>query len=262
MEIIGRVSKGSKMDQVYLPKNRIGFDIGNYVIIKPLKEKSSDKHENLYFYGVKFVNPLKLKIIKEIMNVLNENIGDYENIIVAGSFLDKEFNFKDIDIILVDDGERNIKKIEDSIIEKLKINVHLISFNKNLFIEALKIDPIWRLMLNRCISKNRLPPLPARKLNYKYLDAQLIKSKILIENFDYLIGEEKYKLIRNLIAIYSFIKNMKLSRKNIEKEIKEKFGIEIEDLKNNLINKDFLKKYKNFYLKLEKEIIKNATKQK
>ena len=26
------------MDQVYIPKNRIGFDTGSYVIIKPLQE--------------------------------------------------------------------------------------------------------------------------------------------------------------------------------------------------------------------------------
>ena len=39
MEIIAKISKGSNMDQVYLPKNRIGFDIGNYVLIKPFEKK-------------------------------------------------------------------------------------------------------------------------------------------------------------------------------------------------------------------------------
>lgn len=248
------------MDQVYLPKNRIGFDIGKYVIIKPFEEKSSDKHENLYFYDLKFVNPLKLIIIKELMSVLDENIEDYENIIVTGSFLDKGFNFKDIDIIILTKNKQK-KNIENDIKEKLKIETHIIYFNKPSFTEALKIDPIWGLMLNRCVSKKRLPPLPAKKINYKYLDAQLIRSKILMDNFDYLTGKEKHKLVRNLIAIYLFINNKRLSEENLEKEIRKKLNIEIEDLKNNLINKNFLKKYNNFYLKLEKEVIKNAAKQ-
>ncbi len=262
MEIIAKISRGSKMDQVYLPKNRIGFNIGNYVIIKPLEEKVSNKQETLYFYGVKFVNPLKLKIIRELINIINKNIENYENVIVTGSFLDKGFNFNDIDIILIADDEENLKKeIENDIKEKLKIETHIMHFNKPLFMEALKIDPKWILMLNRCISKKRITPLPAIKLDYKYLDAQLIKSKILMGNFDYSTGEEKYKLVRNLIAIYLFINNKRLSEDNLEKEIRKKLDIEIENLRNNLINKDFLKKYKNFYLKLENEIIKNAAKQ-
>lgn len=259
MEIIAKISKGSNMDQIYLPKNRIGFNIGNYVIIKPLEKKIPV--ENLYFYGAKSISSIKLKIIKELISIIDKSIENYENIIITGSFLDKGFNFKDIDIIIVSE-EKSEKRIKSNIKEKLNIETHLIFFNKNSFREALKIDPIWRLMLNKCVSKKRLAPLPARKINYKYLDAQLIKSKTLIENFDYLTGKEKYKLARNLTAIYLFINNKKLSEDNLEKEMRKKLDIEIEDLKNNLINKNFLRKYKPFYLKLEKETIKNAAKQK
>ena len=39
MEIIAKISRGSKMDQVYIPKNRGGFSIGSYVILKPIKIK-------------------------------------------------------------------------------------------------------------------------------------------------------------------------------------------------------------------------------
>ncbi|MEK6823782.1 MAG: nucleotidyltransferase domain-containing protein [Nanoarchaeota archaeon] len=261
MEIIAKISKGSNMDQVYLPKNRIGFDIGNYVLIKPFEKKITQTEQTSYFYGIKSISPIKLEIIKKIIETISKSVENYENIIITGSFLDEEFNFNDIDVIIVSDEKENIKEIENNILKKLKIKTHIIFFNKNSFIEALKIDPRWRLMLNRCISRKRLQPLSARKINYKYLDAQLIKSKILIDNFDYLTGKEKYKLTRNLIAIYLFIENKTLSEENIEREIRKKLSIEVGDLKNNLINKNFFKKYKNFYLKLEKETIKNATKQ-
>ena len=261
MEIIAKISKGSNMDQVYLPKNRIGFDIGNYVLIKPFEEKIAKTEQNPYFYGIKSISPIKLEIIQKIIWTIDKSVENYENAIITGSFLDEGFYFNDIDVIIVTDEKENIKEIENNILKKLKIKTHIIFFNKNLFMEALKIDPKWRLMLNRCISKKRFPPLPTRKLNCKYLDAQLIKSKILMENFDYLTGKEKYKLARNLIAIYLFIENKTLSEENIEREIRKKLSIEVGDLKNNLINKNFFKKYKNFYLKLEKETIKNATKQ-
>ena len=217
-------------------------------------------------------------MVRKIISVIEENLKDYENIIIVGSFLDEGFNFKDIDIIIITE-QKPKKEIEKIIKEKLKIEIQIIFFNKDSFKEALEIDPIWRLMLNRCISKKRLLPLPTRKLKYKYLDAQLIKSKRLIENFDYLTGKEKYKLVRNLIAIYLFIKGGKLSEENLEKGVKKNLNTNAEDIKNNLIKKnsrkifinsssgksqikeDFIKKYKNFYHNLEEKIIKNAAKQ-
>ena len=45
MEIISRVSKGSKMDQIYIPKNRAGLTIGEYVVITPLSREIK-KQEN------------------------------------------------------------------------------------------------------------------------------------------------------------------------------------------------------------------------
>ncbi len=264
MEIIAKISKGSKMDQIYLPKNRIGFDIGNYVIIKPINKiienKTFQEKKKFYFNGIKSINSLKLEIISRIIEIIDKSIEDYENIFIAGSFLEEGFNFKDIDVIILTEEKLN-KKIESEIKGSLNLEMHLIFMNKSQFIEALKIDPLWILMLNQCISIKRLAPSPLRKINYKYLDAQLIKSKTLIENFDYSTGDEKYKLIRNLMTIYLFIKNQQLSKGNVEKEMIKKFNIEIDEFKNNLINKEkFLKKYKNLYFKLEKEIIKNASK--
>ena len=103
--------------------------------------------------------------------------------------------------------------------------------------------------------------MPQRKLKYRYLDVQLIESKTLMINFNYLTGKEKYKLTRNMMAISMFIKNKNISNKSIEKEIEKELDTNIEDLKNNLVTNDFFKRYKTFYSKLEKEIIENASKQ-
>jgi len=42
MVIISKISKGSKMDQIYLPKNRSNLNIGDYVIISPLNQEKKN----------------------------------------------------------------------------------------------------------------------------------------------------------------------------------------------------------------------------
>ena len=49
MEIISKISKGTKMDQIYIPKNRPGLDIGTYVKIIPIEEKIIKRP---YFYNI------------------------------------------------------------------------------------------------------------------------------------------------------------------------------------------------------------------
>ena len=255
---MAKISKGTIMDQIYIPKNRIGFSIGDHVIIKSLEVQKN--FERPYFYNIEFIEPVKLEIIKEVFSAI-VNIMDNCNIIITGSFLDKGFNFNDIDIILIIENKINENKLEKIIENKIKIENHIVIFNKKTFIEALSIDPIWRVMISKSISNQRIPPLPKVKLDYRYLDAQMIKSNLLIENFDSLTGKEKYKLTRNLMAIYLFTRNINLSKKRIDREIGKKFDIEADNLKYNLVDNKFLKKYKDFYFKFEKEIIKNAAEQ-
>src|SRR3989344_7260636 len=107
MEIISRVSKGSKMDQVYLPKNRFGLDIGSYVVVKQLEEEKTE--EKLYFYDIEHIEPIKLDIIKKIIKIIDKQ-HIYENAIFTGSFLDNGFNFNDIDILLIGENKPTIKE--------------------------------------------------------------------------------------------------------------------------------------------------------
>ena len=102
MEMISKVSRGSRMDQVYLPKNRSGFSIGDYVIIRsfePLKEI-----EKLYFYNIDYIEPIKIQIIEHIFEIINKYSDKYDNILVNGSFLEKGFHFNDVDILLIKEG--------------------------------------------------------------------------------------------------------------------------------------------------------------
>ncbi|MFA6023283.1 MAG: hypothetical protein WC781_04300 [Candidatus Pacearchaeota archaeon] len=274
MELIGRISKGSKMDQIYISKNRAGLDIGSYVIVTPINQirqehNETNKKASLFFYNVKKIEKLKVSIIDEIIRIIEENTNskEIENILFVGSFISSGFNFKDLDIILISSNEIDIKKIEDKIYENFGIKAHIILIENKTLLNGLSQDPFYEMMLSSFISKNRTIYQIKRKLNYKLLDLHLLKSKTLIDNFDYLNGNEKYYLIRNLIALSLFIQGEKVSNENVDKEIKNQFTLKsIEEIKENMLDKNsFIKKYKAIYDKNFNKImigVKNASKQK
>ena len=65
MEMIARISRGSKMDQIYLPKNRFGLAPGSAVLVKDL---TYEKQEKPFFYNVKRIERIKIIIIGRIFS--------------------------------------------------------------------------------------------------------------------------------------------------------------------------------------------------
>lgn len=264
MEIIAKISRGSKMDQVYIPKKRNGFGIGSYVIIKPIKiEKPEEKP---FFYNVREIEPVKLELIKQVMNIIDNEIENYENIIITGSFLEGSFNFNDIDIVIVTSSKINKDLIKKNIENIIRISAHIIALDNNSLIKGLSTDPLYQMMLSKCVAKKRIIYPRKTEINYKLLDLHLLKSKTLMYNFDILNGNEKYYLVRNMIAIDLFLQHKKLSHDIINKEIKKLFGINVVEIKQNILDKKaFLQRYKKIYKDTFNKImdtINNGSKQK
>jgi len=243
MVIISKVSKGTRMDQIYIPKNRAGLPIGTYVLIKPLA--TEPKEINLFYYNIKNLEPIKVQIIKEIFKTIEQ-----QQVIITGSFLNQGFNFRDIDVLIITEQSINKQELEN----KLGIKLHLITINKKTLIKGLAIDPLYRGMISRCVSKSRLIFNIKPKINYKLLDLHLLKSKLLIENYNQLTGNEKYKLIRNLVSIHEFINKEKI--KNIDNEIDNYFGKKtVEKLRQNILAREEIqKKYKTLYTQVQNKI--------
>jgi hypothetical protein len=262
MEIIAKISKGTKMDQIYLPKNRVGLSTGSYVTITALeKQKQTIKP---YFY-IKDLEPIKTGIIKRIFYIIDKLTKNYENIIITGSFLDKGFYFNDIDVIFASDDKISENQIKKTLENELKIKIHLIKLNNKDFKKGLETDPLYIMMLSRCVAKKRFIYKLKRKLYYKILDLHNLKSELLPINYDILTGNEKYYLTRNMIAISEFIENRKITKDIIDNKIEEIFNIKVKDLKNNIIKdkKEFIKKYKIIYNKTFNKImegVKNSSK--
>src|SRR3989344_5285749 len=72
MEIISKISKGSKMDQIYIPKNREGLEVGSIVVIKPLIERKPKI--KIYSYNTKSIEPIKITDKKLNASKIKENL--------------------------------------------------------------------------------------------------------------------------------------------------------------------------------------------
>ena len=120
-------------------------------------------------------------------------------------------------------------------------------------------------MVDRYVSAKRAIFRKDRELNYKLLDIYLLKNKNLIEGYDLFSIKQRKKLLRDFISIKLFSENKEVTIENIEKETNRLFGKDIiESLfyyGNNEEKHEFIAKLKKEFYKLEKYILKNASKQ-
>ncbi len=250
VKIISKISTGSKMDQIYLPKVRPpGFAVGDSVEIIPTMT------ENMPFYThqVSQLEPLKSIIKDEILSYFEHT----DNTFITGSFLEEGFNFHDIDVVVL--GETKSKnRWSDHFKQKLGVPVQIISLNRKSLRQGLQQDPLFQMMMSKYLSRKREIFKYKNRFNYKLLDLHLHKSKTLIDSFDILTGKEKYNLVRNLLAIDLFLKEKKLDREIIEREMEKVFGNDTpERLKENMAEKSvFLSKFRKKYDELFQIILK------
>jgi hypothetical protein len=249
VNLISKISKGTKMDQIYLPKLRPpGFAQGDFVEIIPTKKEK----RSFYTHNLHQLEPIKNLIKDEIFNYFEK----VNNVIIIGSFLEKGFNFNDIDVILVDKIKVN-KNWEEYFRKKLGIDIDFICLNRKSLKKGVNTDPLFQMMMSRYLAKKREFFKFKNEFDYKQLDLHLLKSKTLLTSFEVLTGKEKYKLTRNLMAIKLFLEGEKLSKEIVHKKIEKIFGNDIiKKLKENLIEKEiFLKKFRKIYNQLFDKIM-------
>lgn len=243
------------MDQIYLPKLRPpGFALGDFVEIAPTQRKK----RSFYTHNINQLEPIKNLIKDEIFNYFEK----VDNVIITGSFLEKGFNFNDIDVILVD-GIKEDKCWGEYFRRKLGVNVDFICLNRKSLKKGISTDPLFQMMMSRYLAKKREIFGFKNEFDYKQLDLHLLKSKTLLDSFDILTGKEKDRLTRNLMAIKLFLEGKKLSRDLIYGETKKIFGKDaVNRLKENLMEKEiFLKRFRKIYNQTFDRIM-NESKQK
>mgnify|MGYP001560200809 FL=1 len=67
-QLISKVSRGTRLDQIYIPKNRVGFPVGGYVLVKPLR--SQQPFLKPHYYGLHGLEPIKVAVAQRIFSTM------------------------------------------------------------------------------------------------------------------------------------------------------------------------------------------------
>lgn len=249
------------MDQIYIPKNRAGLNIGDYVIVKLVSsEEQTQGIRKPFLYGIDKLENIKMEIIGRVFGILAKF--QFENVIVTGSLLEKGFNFNDIDLVLISEEDCDKKEIiESQVVNLIGIKPHIIILSKKTLISGLETDPIYESMINRCVSRERIVFKYKRRILPKLLDLQLLKSKDLIENFQEYNGREKEYLVKNLVSISLFLEGKRIKQEEIARKIKTELKIRPEEIRENMVGKEFEKDYEKLYKETFNKILRGAEKQ-
>ena len=102
MEFEHKVSKGSRFNQIYIPKEMESiFEVGDIVKVKLLKKKT----EIYYSKNLLKLEEFKEKLIKEIFSHLS-TFPNIRQIFIVGSFLIEKVDYNDIDLIIITDKKQ------------------------------------------------------------------------------------------------------------------------------------------------------------
>ena len=226
MKFIHKVSKGTRFNQIYIPKNmEINFQAGDMVEVTLLEKKISIN----YSKDLKNLSEFKEELIKNIFSELDK-FREIKQIFFIGSFLTQKQDYNDIDIILI--SEKNIEKeVNKLLIDKFELRFHIIHIQSDSFKDLQKYCPLTRSMLFYFIS-NREFKLPKGEINKDHIrfllmmPEDILKIKVSSRVF--------YDSIRRLRTIERFLENNSLDPLKVNKEIQNLISQNLsQDMRNN-----------------------------
>jgi len=227
IKFVHRVSKGSRFNQIYVPKEmEYHFQSGDLVEVTLIERKSS------IYYSSDFIklSEFKENLIKSIFLELKVFKG-ISQIFIVGSFLTQKQDYNDIDIILI--SEKNIlKEACTLLINKFELKFHIISIPERSFKNLQKYCPLTRSMFFYFISNKEFKLPKETEINKNYIRFLLMMPEDILK---IKVGSRIfYDSIRRLITIERFLENLSLNSLEINKVIQALIGQNItKDMRNN-----------------------------
>ncbi len=239
-----KVSRGSRFNQIYIPKSMESvFEVGDTVKVELIEKKTRIFSENVK------LSEFKEKLIQEAFSFLSKfNISQ---IFFIGSFLSQKTDYRDIDLLIV--SEENENKIYEKLIDKFNLKFHLIVIPEEKFKILSEICPLTRSMLNSYASNKKFE-LPKQRIDKSHIKFLLMMPEDLLKiNAG---SRAFYDNIRRLITIRRFLDNKELDAKSINSELKSLLGHLFEYSKENSEStSEMIKKFRKI-IKAELKIIK------
>lgn len=256
------VSKGSRFNQIYVPKNMEGLiEVGDEVEVTLIK-----KHVELHYSkGLRKLSHFKENLIKDIFSFVND-IANVGYVFIVGSFLAEKINYNDIDVVLI--ASKLDNKFEETIynkvIERINLRFHILAIEEVRFWHLLEICPLTRAMFTNYVCNK-----PVKINDKKSVDKDHIKF-LLMMPYDLLeikiSSRAFYDSLRRLITIERFLKNKSLDMFSINEELEILINAPLRDkikcnenIEENSIK--FLRKLIRAKLELIEELIKDGQKE-
>ncbi len=248
IKFMHKVSKGSRFNQIYIPKEmEHHFQSGDLVEVTLIEKKSSI----YYSSDLIKISEFKENLIKNIFLELKK-YPEISQIFVIGSFLTQKQDFNDIDVMLI--SEKNLEiEVYKLLVEKFELKFHIISIPKDKFKDLQKFCPLTRSMFYYFVSSKEFRLSKETEINKDHIrfllmmPEDILKIKVKPQTF--------YNSIRRLFTIERFLENLSLNPLEINKEMKNMFGenILLNLRQNEDIGDEIIKKLRNIIkLKLNK----------
>ncbi len=210
-----RISKGTRYNQIYVPKeHEQAFQVGDTVQIT-LLEKKQNLH---YSKNLKKLSPFKERLIKDIFSNLS-SFKEIDQVFIFGSFLTKKSDYNDIDIMVISDKAGVDNQAHEELTEELNLKFHIISLSRKELEESLKISPLTRSMLYYFVSNKPFLMPKDKEIEINHIRYLMMFPEDLLEVE--LDSESFYEALKRMICIKHFLINKEIAPDKIDEIIKE-----------------------------------------
>ena len=222
-----RISKGSRFNQIYIPrKMEEVFEVGDLVSIELVEKKVQ------IFCSKKIIlSKFKEKLAGEIFSFLCDFKG-IERIFLVGSFVTQKIDYRDIDLLIVVKNKEKIieEEVYNKLIDKFNLKFHLILIPEDRMTRLAEICPLTRSMLYCCVSNKKFT-MPRSKIDKNHIKFLLMMPEDLLK----IKANSRifYDSIRRLITIEKFLNDKEVNPRKINRELKQVLGDLFEDIKDN-----------------------------
>ncbi|MBI2498922.1 hypothetical protein HYV88_01630 [Candidatus Woesearchaeota archaeon] len=218
MRFIHKVSKGSKFNQIYIPKEMENvFGIGDIVEVR-LLEKSL---KLCYSKNLLKLTEFKEKLIREIFSFLSK-FKEIEQIFVVGSFLIRKIEYNDIDIVVITDNKKLEETVYNKLVDRFNLKFHIISISKKNLSSLEQICPLTRSMFHYNISNKEFNLSLDKKIDKKHIEFLLMMPEDILEiNVN---SRVFYDNMRRLITIEGFLEGKDEDPIKVDSELKVLIG--------------------------------------
>ncbi len=209
------VSKGSRFNQIYIPKDIEGLiEAGDKVEVR-LVRKSVDLH---YSKGLGRLSEFKENLIRQVFSFLIET-GCATRIFAVGSFLTEKVGYNDIDMVLISPNKDAgfEESAYNKLVEKFNLKFHIVAMEEKRLEHLLRACPLTKSMFSNFVS-NKPMELPAGRL----IDANHIRFLLMMPH-DLLSIRLNSRIffdnLRRLVTIERFLGNKSLDATAINGEL-------------------------------------------